>query len=473
MDPCFDTHNGGKLVCRYNEVDTDSIAIPDRWFSVFQTHGNNGGYWEQETGYEVRAPSVVELYENNIHGSRVDFIVTLRGSTSLVYNNYSQARTRRSIIGYFYEEEQGPSSSVFSPGRISWPAEDQLHNTFIWNNICNGVAQSASDITVGASSADYIQLNRDYFLHAPQPTGGREYFIGKNGASSSYPTDGVKYPTLGTMVFTSTGPNAHYPYIPYVYPHLLSVQGETGRLLGLQAAPSGSTLVLSWQPIIGAVSYRVVRDWQEAQAVIITGTGWTDSAPTGEHVYMVYALDNTGKILAAEGKLGVHQQALTLAPGWNWISFNVLPADLSLNSIFAGILAQIEQVKAQTQSAIRVGGAWKGDLADMSGIGAYKMYKVKVSTACTLTVTGTADLSANPISLGGGWNWVAYLPTTAMPIATALDSIKGQVLEVKSLTQSATYSGGSWSGTLIQLEPGQGYAIKMNAPGTLTYPGGQ
>jgi hypothetical protein len=65
------------------------------------------------------------------------------------------------------------------------------------------------------------------------------------------------------------------------------------------------------------------------------------------------------------------------------------------------------------------------------------------------------------------------MPTTAMPIATALDSIKGQVQEVKSFTQSATYSGSAWSGTLSTMQPGQGYAIKMSAPGTLTYPEGK
>jgi hypothetical protein len=164
------------------------------------------------------------------------------------------------------------------------------------------------------------------------------------------------------------------------------------------------------------------------------------------------------------------QQTLLLSSGWNWISFNVLPADLSLNTVFNGILDKIEQVKSQTQSAIRISGNWKGDLANMDGIGQYKMYKVKVNAACALTATGTSVLSATPIQLVGGWNWVAYLPTTAMPIATALDSIKGQVLEVKSLTQHATYSGGAWSGTLTQLEPGQGYAIKMSALGTLIYP---
>jgi hypothetical protein len=166
-------------------------------------------------------------------------------------------------------------------------------------------------------------------------------------------------------------------------------------------------------------------------------------------------------------------QSINLVTGWNWISFNVLPADLSLNTVFNGILDKIEQVKSQTQSAIRSGNAWKGDLSNMNSIGQYKMFKVKVTQACTLTVTGTADLSANPIPLGGGWNWVAYLPTTAMPIATALDSIKVQIQEVKSLTQSATYNGTTWSGTLTQLEPGKGYAIKMSGPGTLIYPGGQ
>ena len=98
------------------------------------------------------------------------------------------------------------------------------------------------------------------------------------------------------------------------------------------------------------------------------------------------------------------------------------------------------------------------------------MFKLRVTQACTLTITGSAISPTTPISLVTGWNWVAYLPTTATSIGTALDSIKGQVLQVKSRTASATYSGGAWSGTLTELEPGHGYAIKMSAAGTLTYP---
>jgi hypothetical protein len=105
----------------------------------------------------------------------------------------------------------------------------------------------------------------------------------------------------------------------------------------------------------------------------------------------------------------------------------------------------------------------------MNGINSRIMYKVKVTQACTLNVNGSAISPTTPIQLAGGWNWVAYLPTTAMPIATALASINGQVQEVKSMTQSATYNGTSWNST-FDMQPGQGYAIKMSAPGTLTYP---
>jgi hypothetical protein len=212
-------------------------------------------------------------------------------------------------------------------------------------------------------------------------------------------------------------------------------------------------------------------DWNKTNASEHDGVLYRCTAP---NVWTVYYTPYTyPHPLRVSGPLADDTQSISLNSGWNWVSFNVLPNDLSLNSVFSTILSHVEQVKTQIQSVIRSNNAWKGDLVNMNGIGQYKMFKVKVTQACTLTINGTADQSANPIPLGGGWNWVAYLPTTSMPIATALDSIKGQVQEVKSLTQSATYSGGAWSGTLTQLEPGQGYAIKMSGPGALTYPEGK
>lgn len=217
------TFNGGKLVIRYNEFDFDNVANLVGTATAVITHGSAAagvpkGYWQLGTGAR-RGQSVVEVYNNNMHGRRLDFAFEFRGGANLVHDNILNTQTYTPRI-YCYEEEQ--YESQWSPQRTAWPAEDQVHNTFLWNNtlMCRGVT-NANYFEVAANSTNFIKEGRDYFLHAPQSTGGREYFIGANGASGSYPTDGVTYPTKGTMVFTPDGPNAYYGYVPYTYPHPL------------------------------------------------------------------------------------------------------------------------------------------------------------------------------------------------------------------------------------------------------------
>lgn len=164
------------------------------------------------------------------------------------------------------------------------------------------------------------------------------------------------------------------------------------------------------------------------------------------------------------------QFSVSLNSGWNWISLPHLPSDLSLNSVFFGVLDSIAQVKSQTQSALRSNGQWIGDLSDMGGIQNGQMYKVQANAPGTLTVTGPRIGSATPISLAGGWNWIAYYPSSPQSLSQALSSIAGQAQQVKSQIQSAIYQDGEWIGDLTQMEPGKGYAIRMATPALLTYP---
>jgi hypothetical protein len=74
--------------------------------------------------------------------------------------------------------------------------------------------------TTGANASTFIQQNRDYFMHAPQATGGYEYFTGsRQGGSQTHPTEN----DTGSMAFSPSGANAYYPYTPYAYPHPLSL----------------------------------------------------------------------------------------------------------------------------------------------------------------------------------------------------------------------------------------------------------
>ena len=77
-------------------------------------------------------------------------------------------------------------------------------------------SQNRQPVEFILGSGDYIQKDRDYFLHRPATTGegmslGKETFTGLNGASSTYPTDGDTYPTEGTMEFTADIEQASFP----------------------------------------------------------------------------------------------------------------------------------------------------------------------------------------------------------------------------------------------------------------------
>ena len=240
------TFNGGKLVIRYNAW--DGTGYPNSTtVDPIMTHGSAGagvtdGYWQIGTGAR-RGQSVVEIYNNTVTATRVDTLCILRGSTNLVYNNTLDTATHNPVILLREEEQDG---GQWNPARTAWPAEDQVHNSFFWNNVLrlNGTPNS-NYVSVQSGSETYIQEDRDYWMNEPASSGGSESFTGKNGGSSAYPTDGVRHPTLGNMTFSSSGANAHYPYTPYNYPHPLRTQAGstyTGqiKLDGSGAKPSTS-----------------------------------------------------------------------------------------------------------------------------------------------------------------------------------------------------------------------------------------
>jgi len=86
-----------------------------------------------------------------------------------------------------------------------------------------------------------------------------------------------------------------------------------------------------------------------------------------------------------------------------------------------------------------------------------------------LVVEGMPRAADTPLPLHAGWNWIGYLPTTALPVTQALASIAGQYQRVLSLDKTYDPALPEFS-TLQELQPGAGYLIYANAPVTLTYP---
>ena len=244
------TENGGKLVVRHETFDYSNITSGLSTVIPVMLHGNAAagdlpGYWQKNNGVNGcrRGQPTFEMYENSIlvkNGERFDVLVELRSSSALVYNNTVTGTAALEPRIYLWEEEYG-SSDWAANYRTAWPGEDPVDNTFLWNNLYRGV-----DFNTGAhgyveaspaASAGLMQ-DRDYWLHAPQSSGGSESFTGAPGGSSSFPTNGSTYSTLGNMIFTASGPNAYYGYTAYTYPHPLQGGAANPVRIGFRMNPN-------------------------------------------------------------------------------------------------------------------------------------------------------------------------------------------------------------------------------------------
>ena len=118
------------------------------------------------------------------------------------------------------------------------------------------------------------------------------------------------------------------------------------------------------------------------------------------------------------------------------------------------------------------GYGWYGSL---SSINNESSYKVITNAPCTVTMTGDAAVpSQHPITLGPGWTWIGYVPSTGMSVDAAMagmDATQGDKLKSQQ-GYSDYYPGYGWFGSLNTIEPGMGlmYYSTSSNPVTFTYP---
>jgi hypothetical protein len=192
---------GASVVVRYNTFDTTQFTNVNWMTLILNNHGNQNYY---TGGTDFRGQPIFESYHNTARVYYTNQFNGIRGGSILIHDeSYSAITGSPSLIEL--TEEEGWQTVFFNPLRTAWPAEDQINNSFFWNNTFN--SNPITSISLGyAQDPIFIQENRDYFMHAPQATSGKETYTGRPG---------------GPMTFSGSGPNAYYPYAPYTYPHPL------------------------------------------------------------------------------------------------------------------------------------------------------------------------------------------------------------------------------------------------------------
>jgi len=177
-----------------------------------------------------------------------------------------------------------------------------------------------------------------------------------------------------------------------------------------------------------------------ARYVRITGTARNNAT----YGYSVFELEVYGsKPLAS--------QTLQLQAGWNLISFNVLPSDKTIETVFGSILTNVSEIK--TADAFWLQGQ-NTTFNSLKTINDGSAYLVKMKTAGTITVNGLYSTSVIG-SFKSGWQMVGCPYQTAKTLQTALDLTK-----IDAIKNFDTFWNTSGLGALQNIEPGKGYFVR-------------
>ncbi len=163
------------------------------------------------------------------------------------------------------------------------------------------------------------------------------------------------------------------------------------------------------------------------------------------------------------------QQSISLVKGWSWISINVEPEDNSIATMMKPVAGNVSYVKSKNNFAsIDNAGKWHGVLTEISHS---KMYKVNANSAVDFNVVGKqVNVNEDTIVINNGWNWIGYTPSSIMSVGNALVNVNpldGDI--IKSRDGFSVYDGYEWIGTLVSMQPGNGYVYKSTDYETKTF----
>jgi hypothetical protein len=96
-------------------------------------------------------------------------------------------------------------------------------------------------------------------------------------------------------------------------------------------------------------------------------------------------------------------------------------------------------------------------------------YKIKVTQDVTLTISGVTEQNKT-LQLSAGWNLIPVISSTNVNADTLFAPLGADLVVVKGVASLGVYWPEYSINTLGNLEPGKAYFVKMNAPGTITFP---
>ncbi|MEA3443460.1 MAG: T9SS type A sorting domain-containing protein, partial [Bacteroidota bacterium] len=159
-------------------------------------------------------------------------------------------------------------------------------------------------------------------------------------------------------------------------------------------------------------------------------------------------------------------QTINLVQNWGIYSTYIIPPNQDVSIVGNPVISNLEIVKDENGNVFwpQFGLNAIGDIILGEG------YQVKMSNADTLLVSGLyKEPELHPIDLPYGWSMIGYLRTTPADVAAMFSYIVSEIAIVKNGDGQVYWPVYSVN-TIGNMNPGEGYQIKMNSAQTFTYP---
>ena len=156
-------------------------------------------------------------------------------------------------------------------------------------------------------------------------------------------------------------------------------------------------------------------------------------------------------------------QEIQLEVGWSLFSTYITTEDNNIENIFSDIIEDVIIIKDENGNVY-----WpEFDLNSIIEFEIGKAYQIKMENSNNLIITGSIVDCTSPIELIQGWNFIGYLNTSPT-------DIEQQFLDINNIIIIKDDSGNVYwpfysINSIQELNPGEGYQIKLNDDITFNY----
>jgi hypothetical protein len=166
-------------------------------------------------------------------------------------------------------------------------------------------------------------------------------------------------------------------------------------------------------------------------------------------------------------------QDIALIAGWNIISSGIIPASPDMLTVFNTLIGGSKLIKIMNEigEPVEYLSSWQNYIGDISST---EGYKVKVTTACTLTIAGNSVSLPLAIPLTTGWNIISFPASGNQNAQSAVQEliVAGKLEKVMDERGAAIENwsayGFGWQNNIGNFAPGKGYLVKVNGDCTMS-----